>query len=118
MSNPTPQEIFDPTRGELKLAGPGQRTVKDAALLGSLAVHRSVNLAACWTITHRATGCALGYMDGEEVEVVATAAEIEREHPDAFAKLDRLRFGQASPWKRRPPAIKVLVQALEERGLR
>ena len=106
-----------PERGDVKLAGPGQRTMVDAFLLTSLAVHRSVNHGAAWTITHRVTGCAIGYLN-EEAAAISAAKDIEQQHPDAMAKLDKLAFGQHAPWKRRPPEIKRLVVALEAMGLR
>jgi hypothetical protein len=103
-------------RGAISLAGPrGNKPVADAALLPSLAVHRSIIGGRDWTITHRATGCAMGFSD-DEAAAIRAAQSIEREHADALAELNKLGFGEQSP--KRTKAIKRLISTLQAKGLR
>lgn len=103
-------------RGELKIAGPhGERVIKDALLFNSLAVHKTVG-GFNWTITHRATGCRIGSGDNEALLGLA-CRELERLHPDAFAELDKKKFGQVNV-NRQSKALKALVADLEKMGLR
>ena len=109
-------ELEAPSRGDFKSAGPGQRTVKGALLFNSLAVHPSINRRSGWTISHRATGCAMGYC-GDEDRAVEAATEIERQHAAALANLDKMKFGKTAHGSRNA-AVCGLERALKEMGLR
>lgn len=104
-------------RGKLRIAGPSgtHREVSDAALLSSVAVHRSIGGPA-WTITHMATGCTLGHADTEQ-KALDDARDLERDHVEAFAELDQMKFATQKVKSLSGP-VSNLKKALIARGLR
>lgn len=119
MTNPSTENESMVERGKVVIVCSGeQRTIKDAFLFASLAVHLTPGRWNRWTITHRKTGCSIGYADSEEAAIKG-ARVIERMFPEVLAIIDKRRFGQtAPPTKRRPKIISDFEAAIKEMGLR